>query len=92
MPEEIFVLLILSILGAVSIAITWMIIGYLKSRSWANDDAVTASELHHIIERAVRDGVEPLQQRLSEVERLQLPPSPSGEAHLQREESTRIRR
>jgi ribosomal protein S13 len=73
MPEEVAVLIALAIIGGVAIKIASIIIEYLRTRSKAGDGSITASELHRIVETAVRDAVEPLHQQLQEMERLQLP-------------------
>lgn len=70
MPEEFFILFVLSIIAGSGIIFTWMIIAYLKSRhaDRSHQSELTTSELRRMIGEAVRDATSPLEHRIEQLE------------------------
>jgi hypothetical protein len=70
MPEEVFILIALSIIVSGGIALTKTILGYLKTRhGTASQTGLTATELKTLLIEAVHEANAPLEIRLEEIER-----------------------
>ncbi|MDZ4698737.1 MAG: hypothetical protein SH809_03430 [Rhodothermales bacterium] len=80
MPEEIFIIIVVSILAGTFSGIVKMVLEFMKMRqgtlpSGSAADSMTASELERLLEKAVRQGTTKLSERLEAIEeRLEIPP------------------
>ncbi len=79
MPEEIFIIIVVSILAGTFSGIVKMVLEFMKARQGAlpsgnKADSMTASELERLLENAVRQGTTDLSERLDAIEeRLGIP-------------------
>ncbi len=66
MPEEILMIILVSIFAGTSISIIRMVLGYRERRGTAPGSSLTTSELEKMMRRAVEQATAPLVQKLVE--------------------------